>query len=834
MRLIRLALKNFRQHADTEIEFRPGLTGVIGPNGAGKSTIFEAIAWAIYGAPAARGTKDTLRFNRAPGRSTVQAELEFELRGERYRVIRTPRTAELYRFEQEDPIAAGLGEVTRQLTRRLGMTRGEFFNTYFTKQKDLQFLATMGSAERGRFLAQVLGYERLKSSQDRVRQQRNVLRAQVEELRRARRDPEEVKREREAAEARLKAASAQVAEAESRRSEAAGRLAELEPTWNQLRKARELYGQLGEELRVAEIRIERVQQDQKETAAELETLEAAGEELKRLRDRIKPLEDLPAENESLQSLAEAEARRGSLDKQLAGQRERVEGLNKKAAATAEKGGASADLKEKLAVQEGECDRLETLLQETTSRWDRDRQEADANRRILRGQAEELQAQIQHLEAAGPDGICPTCKRALGSEYDSVLELVRGQYEEVVQDGKWHKKRFEQLSAEPDEVVAGRNELAGARELSERIRRELVEAEAALAQADALKAELEAEEARARELAGEIAALAEGYDAERHEAVRAGLRQLEELRTQVTQLETRLERQPRLRAAKAEAEEEERQIGTQLVDLEKKRSELDYSEDRYGAAEKEYEEARDVLGAANVELERVKGEADNARQVAESARQAEREHRELSRTVAEREADYRLHNELDGALGELRRELNDRVRPELSEIASVFVTELTDGRYNQIEIGSAHEVIVLDAGEVKEVISGGEEDIANLVLRLAISQMIADRAGHSLSLLIFDEVFGGLDEQRRESVVHLLQRLQDRFEQVILITHVEPIREGMDQVLHVTFDERSGASVVREESPGASSEDQGGNLELAIRKSIGNSRIFIKGPVEQGR
>lgn len=806
MRLIRLALKNFRQHADTEIEFRPGLTGIIGPNGAGKSTVLEAIAWAIYGAPAARGTKDTLRFNRAPGRSTVQAELEFELRGERYRVTRTPRTAELYRFEQEDPIAAGLGEVTRQLTRRLGMTRGEFFNTYFTKQKDLQFLASMGSTERGRFLAQVLGYERLKSAQDRVRQQRNVLRAQVDELRRTLRDPDEIKREREEAEARLKTATSQVTEAEGRRTEAAARVAELEPAWNEIRKARELYGQLGEELRVAQIRIERVEKDQRATEAELEELEAARGELKLLLARIKPLEDLPAESESLQALAEAEARRGGLAKQLEGQRARVDGLNKRAAAATQKGDASGDLKEKLAVQDAECDLLEARLQEATSHWDRDRQEADANRRILRGQAEELRAQIKQLEAAGADGICPTCKRALGLEYDSVLELVRGQHEEVVQDGKWHKKRLEQLSAEPDDVVAGRGELARAREESERLRRELAEAEAALAQADALKAELEAEESRARELAGEIAALPEGYDAGRHEDVRAGLKELEELRTQVTQLETRLERQPQLRAAKAEAEEEERQIRTQLGDLEKKRAELDYSEDRYRTAEKQYEEARDVLGAANVETERTKGEAEGARQAADSARQAEREYQKLSRTVAEREADHRLHNELDGALGELRSELNDRVRPELSEIASVFVTELTDGRYNQIEIGSAHEVIVLDAGEVKEVISGGEEDIANLVLRLAISQMIADRAGHSLSLLIFDEVFGGLDEQRRDSVVQLLQRLQDRFEQVVLITHVESIREGMDQVLRVTFDEQTGASVVREESPGAGGEE----------------------------
>ncbi|UCC71187.1 MAG: SMC family ATPase [Gemmatimonadota bacterium] len=806
MRLIRLALKNFRQHADTEIEFRPGLTGIIGPNGSGKSTILEAIAWTVYGAPAARGTKDTLRFNRAPGRSTVQAELEFELRGERYRVRRTPRTAELYRAEQEDPIAAGLGEVTRQLTRRLGMTRGEFFNTYFTKQKDLQFLASVGSAERARFLAQVLGYERLKKSQDLVRQQRNVLKAQVEELRRALRDPDEIKREREEAEERLKAATSQQAEAQGRRNDAAAWVAELEPAWNELRRARERYAQLGEELRVARIRLERVREDREKTAVDLKTLAAADEELKRLLEEIKPLEELPLEAESLQSLAEAEARRGSLKRQLDDQRKRVDVLDQKVTDALERGRASDDLSEKLAAQETECDGLEARLQEATSGWERDRQDADATRRILRGQAEELRAQIMQLEAAGPDGVCPTCKRALGSEYDTVLELVRGQYEEVVQDGKWHKKRFEQLRAEPDEVVAGRNELARAREEIERLRRALAESAAALTQAATLKAELAEEQARARELAGEIAALPGGYDARRHEEVREELKKLEERRKQVTQLETRLERQPQLRAAQAEAEEEERQIRRQVDDLEKKRVELDYSEDRYRSAEKEYEEARDVLGAANVEAARARGEADSARQAADSARQAERDYKKVSRTVAERQADFRLHNELDGALGELRTQLNDRVRPELSEIASVFVMELTDGRYNQIEIGSAHEVIVLDDGEIKEVISGGEEDIANLVLRLAISQMIADRAGHSLSLLIFDEVFGGLDEQRRESVVQLLQKLQDRFEQIILISHIESIRQGMDQVLRVTYNEPTGTSLVREESPGASVED----------------------------
>jgi exonuclease SbcC len=97
-----------------------------------------------------------------------------------------------------------------------------------------------------------------------------------------------------------------------------------------------------------------------------------------------------------------------------------------------------------------------------------------------------------------------------------------------------------------------------------------------------------------------------------------------------------------------------------------------------------------------------------------------------------------------------------------------------------------------------VISGGEEDLANLVLRLAISEMIAERAGQAFSLLILDEVFGSLDEIRRHNVVDLLRRLQGRFEQVILITHVELSSGELDRLMTVRYDEQSGASTVESE------------------------------------
>jgi hypothetical protein len=115
---------------------------------------------------------------------------------------------------------------------------------------------------------------------------------------------------------------------------------------------------------------------------------------------------------------------------------------------------------------------------------------------------------------------------------------------------------------------------------------------------------------------------------------------------------------------------------------------------------------------------LRGEAGTAELALQTARRAEADYEERARAVQAQEAELRLHEELDLAYGELRQELNDQVRPELGEIASAFLAQLTDGRSTSMEINDAYDILVLDEGEEKPVISGGEEDVANLVLRLS--------------------------------------------------------------------------------------------------------------------
>jgi exonuclease SbcC len=172
-----------------------------------------------------------------------------------------------------------------------------------------------------------------------------------------------------------------------------------------------------------------------------------------------------------------------------------------------------------------------------------------------------------------------------------------------------------------------------------------------------------------------------------------------------------------------------------------------------------------------------------------------------REIAVAATDLEINQELDRALTDLRTDLNTGLRPELSDVASGFLRDLTKDRYSDLELDEDYCATVTDEGAPQTVISGGEEDIVNLALRLAISQMIADGAGQPLSLLILDEIFGSLDDDHRMSVVDLLQALTDRFPQVILVTHVETLGREFDRTVRVRYDATRGVSTATDETFG---------------------------------
>jgi len=231
----------------------------------------------------------------------------------------------------------------------------------------------------------------------------------------------------------------------------------------------------------------------------------------------------------------------------------------------------------------------------------------------------------------------------------------------------------------------------------------------------------------------------------------------------------------------------------VAESEKALAELAFSSDSYEQLTRDYEAAAAELNAALLAAEKQRGDYSTAAAILAQVEREEETYKSRVKNLEEKRS-LRLHLfEVAKALEQLRAELNDRIRPELESIASELLSEITDGRYSTLRIDDNYKAVIVDDGEEKPVISGGEDDIVNLALRLAVSQMIADRAGQSLSLLVLDEVFGSLDDARRDNVVSLLQNLKNRFEQIILITHVEAIHDAVDNCLWVAFDEKTKTS-----------------------------------------
>ena len=252
MRLHRLRLVNFRQHADTEIALGAGITAIIGPNGAGKTTLLEAIAWAFYGNTAARGSRDTIRWNRAPARSSVRVEVDFAFGAHEFRVVRGMYNAELYQDRFDAPIATTQQEVSGRMERLLGMTRQEFFNTYFTGQKELAIMSSMTPSERAQFLSRVLGYERLKRVQGVLKEERTALRARLQELLARLPGAADLQAEEADAARRADESASRVVSAEAARVAADARVAEATPRWEAQQALQDRVRSLKADLRVAE------------------------------------------------------------------------------------------------------------------------------------------------------------------------------------------------------------------------------------------------------------------------------------------------------------------------------------------------------------------------------------------------------------------------------------------------------------------------------------------------------------------------------------------------------------------------------------------------------
>ena len=165
----------------------------------------------------------------------------------------------------------------------------------------------------------------------------------------------------------------------------------------------------------------------------------------------------------------------------------------------------------------------------------------------------------------------------------------------------------------------------------------------------------------------------------------------------------------------------------------------------------------------------------------------------NKRIAELEAvnmELGIYNQLREAFGKkgLQAMIIESAIPEVEAEANRLLARMSEGRMSlrletqreKVTGGVAETLDIIISDELGprpyEMYSGGEAFRANLALRIAISKLLARRAGAQLQTLIIDEGFGSQDAQGRSLVVEAINSIQEDFARIIVITHIEEIRD----------------------------------------------------------
>ena len=153
--------------------------------------------------------------------------------------------------------------------------------------------------------------------------------------------------------------------------------------------------------------------------------------------------------------------------------------------------------------------------------------------------------------------------------------------------------------------------------------------------------------------------------------------------------------------------------------------------------------------------------------------------------------------LDEIMISFRIYIISQIRPTISCYASELFEQLTDGKYSEIELDDNYNLIIYDNGYpyTIERFSGGEEDLANLCIRMAISEVITQRAGSMFNFIVLDEIFGSQDNIRKQNIIRALNKFSSKFRQIFLITHIEEVKNFIENTITV-FEDESNISKIK--------------------------------------
>ena len=833
---VQLQVKNFMSYGEDVPPLRFDGMHVVclsGPNGHGKSALLDAMTWALWGRSRAASDDDLIRH----GQTAMMVDFEFDLEGLRYRVRRervkrgkrSQGALEFYVWDEQSKQWRSLSEPSMRATQRriidtVKLDYETFINSAYLKQGRADEFTTKTPAQRKRILAEILRLDQYEVLEQRAKEKVRAIEQEIALVSGSIQHIEEEISHEEEYRASLEQETQRLALLEKEREAAEARERELQSQVNMLKQRQADVQRQLQRVRQVEQEVRQLDEERAALEAQLQQMRDFLAQAEQIHSRYQALQDARREEEALSTLlqqqvtlqkalqdaqnalSEARVRVERDVARLQQQWEQLESTTRQADTARQTLEEAQNRLAHFATLEQELaqarEELSTIRDEGT--------ETRARTQQLEQRIEELKERIAQLQGVRDRATCPLCGQPLTEEHvtrmlaelreelDGVKEQLAGaraRLATLVNDYKAREKDIKELERTLQQRVHWQQRQAQAEQ-------QLQQAEQAAAKQVTVAATLQEKRtlleentfapelhARVQEIQAELIRL--GYDPEAHEKVRARLAELADAESEYHQLqaarEKRRDYESRLEALQAKRQQWEETLARERALLASMQEEIAALPD----VEREWRQqvARvDALAGQERDLRALVG---GLRQQLAAIKEQRRRLQELEKKRRSLEEEKVIFQELAQAFGRngLQAMIIEAVLPEIEQEANRLLARMTNGRMSvrlksqrDLRTGGTAETLDIEIADdvgarPYEMYSGGEAFRINFALRVALSKLLARRAGASLRSLFIDEGFGSQDSEGRLRLVDAINAIQDDFALIVVITHIEELKEA---------------------------------------------------------